>query len=170
MKKFFLMMLIAIAGCITANAQKFALVDMEYIMKRIPAYSEANKQLEQLSGKWQAEIEQKAKEAETLYTAYQNAGKLSDAQKTEKENAIVAKEKEAAQLRQQYFGPEGEMMKKREELIRPIQDAVYEAIKDIATRKGYDAVIDRASAQSMIFASPRIDISNEVLLKLGYSK
>ncbi len=169
MKKFFLIMLIAMAGSITASAQKFALVDMEYIMKKIPAYNEANKQLEQLSGKWQSEIEQKAKEAETLYTAYQNASKMSEAQKTEKENAIVAKEKEAAQLRQQYFGPEGEMMKKREELIRPIQDAVYEAIKDIATRKGYDAVIDRASAQSMIFASPRIDISNEVLLKLGYS-
>ena len=169
MRKFFLIMLIIIAGGITANAQKFALVDMEYIMKKIPAYTEANQQLEQLSGQWQSEIEQKAKEAETLYTAYQNAGKLSDAQKTEKENAIVAKEKEAAQLRQQYFGPEGEMMKKREELIRPIQDAVYEAIKEIATRKGYDAVIDRASAQSMIFPSPRIDISNEVLLKLGYS-
>ena len=169
MKKFFLIMLIAMAGGITASAQKFALVDMEYIMKKIPAYNEANKQLEQLSGKWQSEIEQKAKEAETLYTAYQNASKMSEAQKTEKENAIVAKEKEAAQLRQQYFGPEGEMMKKREELIRPIQDAVYEAIKDIATRKGYDTVIDRASAQSMIFASPRIDISNEVLLKLGYS-
>ncbi len=169
MKKFFLIMLIAMAGGITASAQKFALVDMEYIMKKIPAYNEANKQLEQLSVKWQSEIEQKAKEAETLYTAYQNASKMSEAQKTEKENAIVAKEKEAAQLRQQYFGPEGEMMKKREELIRPIQDAVYEAIKDIATRKGYDAVIDRASAQSMIFASPRIDISNEVLLKLGYS-
>lgn len=169
MKKFFLIMLIAMAGGITASAQKFALVDMEYIMKKIPAYNEANKQLEQLSVKWQSEIEQKAKEAETLYTAYQNANKMSEAQKTEKENAIVAKEKEAAQLRQQYFGPEGEMMKKREELIRPIQDAVYEAIKDIATRKGYDAVIDRASAQSMIFASPRIDISNEVLLKLGYS-
>ena len=169
MKKFFLIMLIAMAGGITASAQKFALVDMEYIMKKIPAYTEANQQLEQLSGQWQSEIEQKAKEAETLYTAYQNAGKLSDAQKTEKENAIVAKEKDAAQLRQQYFGPEGEMMKKREELIRPIQDAVYEAIKDIAIRKGYDAVIDRASAQSMIFASPRIDISNEVLLKLGYS-
>ncbi len=169
MKKFFLMMLIAMAGGITASAQKFALVDMEYIMKKIPAYNEANKQLEQLSGKWQSEIEQKAKEAETLYTAYQKASKMSEAQKTEKENAIVAKEKEAAQLRQQYFGPEGEMMKKREELIRPIQDAIYETIKDIATRKGYDAVIDRASAQSMIFASPRIDISNEVLLKLGYS-
>lgn len=169
MRKFFLIMLIIIAGGITANAQKFALVDMEYIMKKIPAYTEANQQLEQLSSQWQSEIEQKAKEAETLYTAYQNAGKLSDTQKTEKENAIVAKEKEATQLRQQYFGPEGEMMKKREELIRPIQDAVYEAIKEIATRKGYDAVIDRASAQSMIFASPRIDISNEVLLKLGYS-
>ena len=80
-----------------------------------------------------------------------------------------AKEKEAADLRKKYFGPEGEGMKKRQELITPIQDAIYNAIKDIATQKNYDAVIDRASAQSMIFASPRIDISNEVLAKLGYS-
>lgn len=169
MKKFFLMAIIAVMSCLNAGAQKFALVDMEYILEKIPAYKEATQQLDQLSGKWQSEIEKKGKEAEALYTAYQKAGKLSDAQRTEKENAIVAKEKEAAQLRQKYFGPEGEMAKKREELIQPIQDAIYQAVKTIATTRGYDAVIDRASAQSMIFASPRIDISNEVLSKLGYS-
>ena len=94
---------------------------------------------------------------------------MSATQKTERENAIIAKEKEAADLRKKYFGPEGEGMKKRQELIGPIQDAIYNAIKEIATQKSYDAVIDRASAQSMIFASPRIDISNEVLARLGYS-
>lgn len=92
-----------------------------------------------------------------------NAGNLSE------QKAVYAKEKEAAELRKQYFGPEGELMKKRQELISPIQDAIYNAVKEIATQRGYDAVIDRASAQSMIFASPRIDISNEVLAKLGYS-
>ena len=105
-----------------------------------------------------------------MYEAYQKkAATLSATQKTAQEEAIIAKEKETAELRKKYFGPEGEIMKKRQELISPIQDAIYNAIKNIATQKGYDAVIDRASAQSMIFASPRIDISNEVLAKLGYS-
>ena len=105
-----------------------------------------------------------------MYEAYQkSAATLSAAQKTAQEDAIVAKEKEAAELRKQYFGPEGELMKKRQELMGPVQDAIYNAVKAIATERGYDVVIDRASAQSMIFASPRIDISNEVLAKMGYS-
>lgn len=155
---------------IATQAQRFALVDMEYILKQIPAYEQANQQMENLSKQWQSEIETKAQEAKTLYDEYQkNASTLSATQKTERENAIIAKEKEAADLRKKYFGPEGEGMKKRQELIGPIQDAIYNAIKEIATQKSYDAVIDRASAQSMIFASPRIDISNEVLARLGYS-
>ena len=136
----------------------------------VRAYEQANQQMESLSKQWQSEVEAKAQEAKTMYDEYQkNASNLSATQKTAQENAIIAKEKEAADLRKKYFGPEGEGMKKRQELITPIQDAIYNAIKDIATQKNYDAVIDRASAQSMIFASPRIDISNEVLAKLGYS-
>ena len=94
---------------------------------------------------------------------------LSATQRTQKEEAIVAKEKEVAELRRMYFGPEGEMAKKEEALIAPIQNRIYEVVKQISMQKGYDAVIDRASATSIIFASPRIDISNEVLAKLGYS-
>ena len=170
MKKFILSTLLLVTSLATAHAQKFALVDMEYIMKQIPAYEQANQQMETLSKDWQSKIEAKANEAKALYEDYQQkAASLSAAQRTQKEEAIIAKEKEAAELRKTYFGPEGEMAKKQQELIAPIQDAVYNAIKDIATRQGYDAVIDRASAQSMIFASPRIDISNEVLSKLGYS-
>ena len=89
-------------------------------------------------------------------------------QETQKEEAIIAKEKEAAELRQRYFGPEGEMAKKQEALITPIQDKIYEIVKQISIQRNYDAVIDRASATSIIFASPRIDISQEVLSKLGY--
>lgn len=151
-------------------AQKFALIDMEYILKQVPAYSDANKQMETLSKQWQDEVEKKAGEAKSMYEAYQKtSSKLTAAQQTEKENAIVAKEKEAADLRKKYFGPDGEMAKQRDKLIAPIQDAVYKAVKQIATQRGYDIVFDRASAQSMIFASPRIDISNEVLAVLGYS-
>ena len=86
-----------------------------------------------------------------------------------KEEEIVAKEKSAAELRRKYFGPEGELFKKREALMQPIQDEIYEAVKAISTQKGYAVVVDRASASSIIFASPNIDISNEVLAKLGYS-
>ena len=103
--------------------------------------------------------------------AYQkNAGNLNASQRTQKEEAIVAKEKEVAELRKKYFGPEGEMAQRQEALIAPIQDKVYEAVKQISQQKSYDVVIDRASATSVIFASPRIDISNEVLSILGYSK
>ena len=170
MKKFILSALLLITCMVTANAQKFALGDMEYIMQRIPAYQQATQQMESLSKNRQSQIEAKANEAKSLYEAYQKqASSLSANQRTQKEEAIIAKEKEVAELRKTFFGPEGELAKKQQELIEPIQNAVYNAVKDIATLKGYDAVIDRASAQSMIFASPRIDISNEVLSKLGYS-
>ena len=161
--------LLVISLC-AAQAQKFALIDMEFILKHIPAYEQANQQMESLSQQWQSEIEAKSNEAKALYETYQkDAATLTDAQRTAKEEAVVAKEKEAAELRQKYFGPQGEMMKKQRELVAPIQDNIYNAVKDIAMEQNYDAVIDRASAQSMIFASPRIDISNEVLSRLGYS-
>ena len=150
MKKAILLSLLFVACAFTASAQKFALIDMEYILKNIPAYEQANNQLNQASQQYQAEIE-------------------AAAQKSQKEEAIIAKEKEAAELRKKYFGPEGEMAKKQQALINPIQDKIYEAVKQIAQQNGYDAVVDRSSAQSIIFASPRIDISNEVLSKLGYS-
>ncbi|MBQ8502575.1 MAG: OmpH family outer membrane protein [Bacteroides sp.] len=170
MKKSIFALFLLFAAAFTAQAQKYALIDMEYILEQIPAYDRANNQLEQASQKWQAEVEKISKEAQTLYKNYQSvAASLSDAQRTQREEAIVAKEKAAAELRRKYFGPEGEMYKLQEELIQPIQDDIYDAVKEIATRQGYAMVIDRASASSIIFASPSIDISNEVLAKLGYS-
>jgi outer membrane protein len=157
---------IAIAG----QAQKFALIDMEYILKNIPAYERAAEQLNQISKKWQSEVETLANEAETLYKNYQSeAVYLSEEQKTQKEQEIVDKEKEVVELKQKYFGPEGELFKKRESLIKPIQDEIYNAVKEVSENKGYSLVIDRASDMSIIFASPKIDISNEVLTKMGYS-
>ena len=154
----------------TANAQKFALIDMEYILKNIPAYERANEQLNQLSKRWQSEVEAVALEAQTLYKNYQSeAVFLSEEQKTKKEEEIVGKEKEAQELKRKYFGPEGELYKKRESLMAPIQDEIYTAVKEISDAKGYSVVVDRASAASIIYASPKIDISNEVLVKLGYA-
>ena len=170
MRKSLLIMFLLFAAGITANAQKFALIDMEYILKNIPAYQSASNELNQVSKQWQNEVEKLGKEAKSLYDSYQASVKtLSDAQKTKKEEEIVAKEKSAAELRRKYFGPEGELYKKRESLMQPIQDEIYNAVKELAEQKSYSVVVDRASATSIIFASPRIDISNEVLAKLGYS-
>lgn len=170
MKKLFtLLCLLMIMGA-QSMAQKFALVDMEYILKNIPAYERASEQLNQVSKKWQAEVDALTEEAQTLYKNYlSEAVFLSTEQKTKKEEEIVAKEKEAAELKKKYFGPEGELFKKRESLMAPIQDEIYNAVKDISDSKGYSLILDRASDTGIIFASPKIDISNEVLTKLGYS-
>ncbi|MBR4312870.1 MAG: OmpH family outer membrane protein [Bacteroidaceae bacterium] len=170
MKKNLLMTVLFCLVALAANAQKFALIDMEYILKNIPAYERANEQLNQISKKWQSEVEAVALEAQTLYKNYQSeAVFLSEEQKTKKEEEIVSKEKEAQELKRKYFGPEGELYKKRESLMAPIQDEIYTAVKEISDTKGYSVVVDRASATSIIYASPKIDISNEVLVKLGYA-
>lgn len=154
-----------------AKAQKFALVDMEYIMKNIPAYEMANEQLNQLSQRWQKEVEAKGKEVQTMYNNFKSDMVfLTDEQKQKREQEIVDKEKEANELKYKYFGPEGELYKKRQSLLKPIQDDVYNAVKKVSEERGYQVIFDRASSQSIIFASPKIDVSNEVLTKLGYSK
>ncbi len=156
---------------LTASAQKFALIDMDYILKNIPAYERANEQLNQVSKKWQAEVEALNTEASTMYKNYQNEVVfLSQEQKKKRQDDILAKEKEASDLKRKYFGPEGELFKKRESLMTPIQEEIYTAVKDISELRGYSLVLDRASDSGIIFGSPKIDISNEVLEKLGYSR
>ena len=168
-KKSLLIAVAIIACAFASNAQKFALVDMEYILGKVPAYEVANNQLEQLSQRWQKEVENIGREAETMYNNYKSQMPfLPDEQKKKQEEDIVAKEKEAAELRNKYFGPEGELYKKRPQLMKPIQDDVYNAIKKVSEERGYMCVFDRASSADIIFASPRIDISNEVLSKLGF--
>ena len=152
-----------------AQAQKFALVDMEYVLKNIPAYERANEQLNQVSKKWQAEVEALNTEASTMYKNYQNEVVfLSQEQKKAKQDQIMAKEKETVDLKKRGFGPYGELFKKRESLMTPIQEEIYNAVKEIADLRGYSLVIDRASDTGIIFGSPKIDISQEVLQKLGY--
>jgi outer membrane protein len=153
----------------TTFAQKYALIDMEYILERIPTYESANKQLEALSSQLQSEIDAEVKTVDAMYKKYQaDLPLLSGNEKTRRENEIVAKENAIQELRNQYFGPEGALFKKQEELIKPIHDSIYEAVKEIATQEGYATVADRAAATSIIFASPTIDISDQVLSKLGY--
>lgn len=170
MKKVKLFLFLTCLFGMSAQAQKFALIDMEYILNKIPAYERANEQLDQLSKRWQAEVEALSSEAQTLYKNYQNeAVFLSEEQKNQKEEEIVTKDKEAAELKRLYFGTEGELYKKRNSLMGPIQDEIYEAVKAVSESGGYSVIVDRASASSVIYASPKIDISDEVLVKLGYS-
>lgn len=169
MKKIILMSLMLMAT-LGIGAQKFALVDMEYVLKNIPAYERANEQLNQVSKKWQAEVEALNTEATTMYKNYQNEVVfLSQEQKKARQEQIMKKEKVASELKRKYFGPEGELFKKRESLMTPIQEEIYNAVRDISELRGYSLVVDRASNSGIIFGSPKIDISNEVLQKLGYS-
>ena len=155
---------------ITAQAQEFALMDMEYVLKNIPAYERANEQLNQVSKKWQAEVEALNTQAATMYKNYQNEVVfLSKEQKAAKQEEIMLKEKEAADLKKKYFGPEGELFKKRESLMSPIQEEIYNVVKEISEQRGYSLGLDRASDSAIIFGSPKIDISNEILQKLGYA-
>ena len=169
MKKFLIMfaMLLSTVG---VSAQKFALLDMDYILKSIPAYERANEQLNQMSKKLQAEVEALQTEAQTLYKNYQdNVVFLSNEQKKARQDEILAKEKQAADLKKSYFGPEGELFKIRSALMNPIQEEIYNAVKEVAEQRGYQLILDRASDSGIIFGSPKIDISDEVLQKLGYN-
>lgn len=170
MRKGLLLAVFTVFTVISASAQKFALIDMEYICGKIPEYIQATEELEQLSAELQEEVEAKMKEVQQMYTDYQNnLSKFSDAQKTSKEEEIIKKEREVAELKRQYFGNDGEMAKRQQQLIGPIENDIYEAVKLLSERNEYSLVLDRASATSVMFASPRIDISNDVLSTLGYS-
>jgi outer membrane protein len=153
------------------SAQKFAIVDMEYILKNIPSYETANEQLNIISKRWQSEVETKMEEVQNMYKNYQTELVfLSDEMKVQREEEIIAKEKEAQELKREYFGPDGELFKKRQSLMKPIQDEIYNVVQELSREKDYSLIIDKNSAMSIIFSSPKIDISDQILIKLGYSK
>jgi len=171
MKKLFIALCLLTGISFAGNAQKFALVDMEYIMKNIPSYETANDQLNQISKKWQSDIDIQMQEVQKMYKNYQTELVfLSEDMKTKREEEIVTKEKAVQELKRNYFGPEGELFKKRQSLMKPIQDEVYTAIQDLSKEKDLELVFDKSSAMSVIFTSPKLDISDLVLQKLGYSK
>ena len=171
MKKSILCLALFLGFSMSVFSQKIVLIDTEYILKNVPAYTKATSQLDQNSKKWQAEVEAASNEAKQMYNSYQaKSTKLTTAQKNLQEYAIVEKEKKAADLKRKYFGPEGELAKMRTNLMKPIQDQIYNAVKSLSERYGYSLVVDRATASSVIFASPSIDISDDVLAKMGYSK
>jgi len=171
MKRYIVMATLLISGIVGLQAQKFAMVDMEYILKNIPAYETATEQLNIISKKWQSEVEASLQEVQTMYKNYQTELVfLSEEMKVKREEAIIAKEKAAQELKRTYFGPEGELFKKRQSLMKPIQDEVYNVIQEISREKDYSLIFDKGSSMNVIFTSPKLDISDQVLTKLGYSK
>ena len=155
----------------TSVAQKFGFVDTEYILNQIPEYKAAKAELDKTSADWQKEIEAKYAEIDKLYKTYQAEQiLLTDDLRKKRENEIVNKEKDAKDLQKQRFGTDGDLFKKRMELVKPIQDKVYNAVKTVAERSGLAIVFDKASDMMMLYANTKYDKSDDILVFLGYSK
>ncbi len=169
MKKIWVLLLALGLMSTSADAQKFGYVDTKYILQNIPDYDQAQTQLNDLSAKWQKEIEEKYGEIDRLYEAYKMEKiLLTDQMKEAREQEILRKEKEAKELQQKRFGPQGDLFNKRLELIKPIQDQIYNAIQSLAERGNYAVIFDRSSELRMIFADPKYDLSDRILDDLGY--
>jgi outer membrane protein len=168
MKKVIITAVVLFFSVVMVHAQKFAYVDSQYILDNLPEYTEAQAQLDEVSAQWQKEIETKFAEVDKMYQDYQaQAVLLPEDMKKKKEQEIVDKEKESKNLQRQRFGQNGDLMKKRQELVKPIQEKVYNAIQEIATSSNYSVIFDKAGALTILFGNPKYDISDEVLDNLG---
>lgn len=168
MKKI-IVFLLCLIGSTVLFAQKFACVDSEYILSNMPEYKQAQKELNDMSVQWQREVESKFATVDKLYKSYQaESVLLPEELKGKKENEIVSAEKDAKDLQKQRFGNNGDLEKKRSELVKPIQDKVYNAIEKIAQEKGYSMVLDKASGATILYVDSKTDISDLVLIELGY--
>ncbi len=164
---FFMMLL----GLNAQQGLKLGYVDTDYILSNIPEYKAAEKELDKVSVDWQKEVEAKYSEIDKLYKSYQaDAILLTDEMKKKRENEIINKEKEAKDLQKQHFGVEGDLFKKRQELVKPIQDKVFSAIKAIAEKSGLGMILDKSGQVAILYANSKYDKSDDVLVYLGYKK
>lgn len=170
MKKLIFTLFVASFCMLSASAQRYAYVDTQYILENLAAYSDAQKELDRLSKQWQTEIEQRYEAIDRLYKAYQ-AEKvlLTEEMRKEREDEIVRREQEAKELQRTRFGVDGDLFKKRQELIQPIQDEIYNAIKEVAQGGGFSVIFDKANQSNILYADPRYDRSDRVLSRLGIS-
>jgi len=169
MKQISLFIILIFCTFVPSFAQKTAYVDSDYILSKIPNYENAKIKLDEISLNWQKELEKKYQEIDKKYKDFQaEAPLLSSEMKVQRENEIINLEEKANQLRDKYFGEKGELAAKQEELIKPIQDEVYNAIKEIATEGSYGIIFDKSGNASIIYADPKYDVSDDVLKKLGY--
>ncbi len=171
MKKIISVLAIFVATAFSVKAQKIGYVDTDYILNSIPEYKAAQSEIDKLSVDWQKEIEAKYAEIDKLYKAYQaDAILLTDDMKKKRENEIINKEKEVKELQKQRFGVDGELFKKRQELVKPLQDKVYSAVKAVAEKSGLGIILDKSGQIAILYANTKYDKSDDVLTYLGYNK
>ena len=169
MKKPLLILVSCLFLSVVSYAQKFAYVDTDYILNNIPEFNQAQDKLDEISKQWQAEIEGIYTEVDKMYRDYQiQEVLLTDEMKKKREEAIITKEKSAKDLQKKRFGPEGDLYGKRQELIKPIQDKVYDAIQQLAANSKYAIIFDSSSDLIMLYSNPNLDKSDKVLENMGY--
>ena len=167
-KKLILSALFTAGFFCTTFAQRYAVIDSKYILEKLPEYKDAQKKLDQFSEQWQQEIDKKSADLDKMYKDYDaEQVMLSDELKKKREDELFNKEKELRDLQKKRFGFEGDIFKKRQELIKPIQDKVYNAVQKIAVAKLYDFILDKSEGITVIFADPKLDRSDDVLKELG---
>ena len=153
---------------LAASAQRYAIVDTKYILDKMPDYKEAQKKLDQFSEQWQKEIDTKQANLDKMYKDFEaEQVMLSDELKKKREDELFVREKELRDLQRKRFGFEGDLFKKRQDLVKPIQDKVYNAIQKIAVNRQYDFILDKSEGITVIFADPKLDQSEDVLKELG---
>tara|TARA_B100000809_G_C14866937_1_gene434051 strand:+ start:76 stop:600 length:525 start_codon:yes stop_codon:yes gene_type:complete len=169
MKRILLILAVSFLAVSTIQAQKFAYVDTDYILNNIPEFNQAQDKLDEISKQWQEEIEAIYAEVDKMYRDYQTQEVLlTDEMKTKRENAIIAKEKSAKDLQRKRFGPDADLYAKRQELIKPLQDKVYDAIQQLAANSKYAVIFDSSSDLIMLYANPNLDKSDKILENMGY--
>ena len=168
MKKILFVLLILLGSMYAVNAQRYAIVDSKYILEKLQDYRDAQKKLDDFSAQWEKEIDQKQTNLDRMYKEYEaEQVMLSDELKKKREDQLYNLEKELRDLQRKRFGFEGDLFKKRQELIKPIQDRVYNAIQKIAVQRSYDFILDKSEGITVIFADPKLDKSEDVLKELG---
>jgi len=168
MKRISLLVVLVLSIAIVGNAQRYALVDTKYILEKMPDYKQAQEKLDQFSAQWQKEIDDKQGALDKMYKDY-DAEKvmLSEELKKKREDELFLREKEVRELQRKRFGFEGDLFKRRQELVKPVQDKVYNAIQKIAVARLYDFILDKSEGITVIFADPKLDKSEDVLKELG---
>jgi outer membrane protein len=171
MKKLFITAAILLSTVIAAQAQRYCVIDTKYILESIPDYKESQTKLDAIADQWQKEIDAKFQEVDKMYKSYQaEQVMLTEELKRKREDEIVAREKDAKDLQKKRFGYEGDLFKKREELVKPIQDRIYNAVQKMAASRMYDFILDKSGGITVIFADPKLDKSEDILKSLGVKK
>lgn len=164
MKKFIVLVAVAMMTTIMVQAQKYCVIDSKYILEKLPEYNKAQKDLDGFSDAWEKEVSERMEQVDQMYRSYQaERPLLSEQARQNKEAEIIAKEKEAKDLQKKYFGFEGELFKKRQTLIKPVQDKVFNAVQQFANQRGFDMVYDKAGGITIFYADPSLDKSDEIL-------